>query len=298
MRGVVVVLGNFDGVHLGHRVVIRSAVEKGKELGAKVVAATFDPHPRAVLKPGSEPELLSTLDFRRELLVRAGVDDVRTIRFDRELSLKSPEEFVEEVLVGRLGAKVVVVGENFRFGHRAAGDVKDLGRLMRKHGGEVLPVALRLSEGEQGISSTRIRNLISFGEVREAEKLLGRSYTLRGEVVEGDRRGKQIGFPTANVLHDPSVVVPARGVYAGFVDVGGERYAACTNIGVAPTFDRRESKVEAHLLDFDGDLYGKVVDVGFTQRIREEKKFSGIEELKGQIGRDVEEARRIANGEL
>lgn len=277
---------------------IQQAVERGKELGARVVAATFDPHPRAVLMPGTEPRLLSTLDVRRELLVRAGVDEVRVIRFDRELSMKSPKEFVDEVLVGELGARTVVVGENFRFGHRAVGDVKDLGRLMREHGGEVVPVALRLSETEQGISSSRIRNLISFGEVSEAAKLLGRAYTLRGEVVEGDHRGQQIGFPTANVLQDPSLVVPARGVYAGFVVAERRKYVACTNIGVAPTFDRRESKVEAHVLDFDGDLYGSVIDVGFTRRIREEKKFSGIEELKVQIGQDVEEARRIANGEL
>ncbi len=195
--------------------------------------------------------------------------------------------------MGEIGAEAVVVGENFRFGHRAAGDVRDLAALMEEMGGTAHAVPVR-GAGEHGeISSTRIRTLVCEGEVAEAAGLLGRPYVLRGEVVEGDRRGRTIGFPTANVRPDPAALVPARGVYAGFVRVGEETYAACTNVGVAPTFDRAESRVEAHLLDFQGDLYGRVVDVGFAQRIREEKRFSGVDELKEQIHRDVEEARRI-----
>jgi riboflavin kinase/FMN adenylyltransferase len=212
------------------------------------------------------------------------------------LSRKSPEEFVRDVLVGQVGASVVVVGENFRFGHRAAGHVEDLGRLMRKEGGEAVAVEVRALGEDAGISSTRIRALVSEGRVDEAAGLLGRPYVLRGEVVVGDRRGRTIGFPTANVLPDAEAVVPARGVYAGFVMVGDEKYAACTNVGVAPTFGRAESRIEAYLLDFDGDLYGRIVDVGFTRRIRGEKKFSGLEELKAQIRRDVEEARSVADG--
>ena len=254
-----------------------------------MVAATFDPHPGWVLRPGKQPKLLTTLDLRREVLLWCGADEVYAIRFDRDLSEKSPEQFVRDVLVGELGAAVVVVGENFRFGHKAAGDVDELRRLMLSHGGEVVAVALQ--GGEEEVNSTRIRVLISAGEVEEAAKLLGRPYVLRGEVVEGDRRGRTIGFPTANVLPNPDVVVPANGVYAGYVDVGEERYAACTNIGVAPTFARAESRVEAYLLDFEGDLYGRVVDVGFLSRIRPEIRFSGIEELKAQISADVEEAR-------
>jgi riboflavin kinase/FMN adenylyltransferase len=187
------------------------------------------------------------------------------------------------------------VGENFRFGHKAAGDAGDLERLMRRLGGEAYAVPVRSEDGKSGISSTRIRALIARGEVEEAAKLLGRPYVLRGEVVVGDRRGRSIGFPTANVLPDPDMVVPCRGVYAGFVRVGKDIYAACTNVGVAPTFERREDRVEAYLLDFEGDLYGRVVDVSFVRRIRPERRFSGVDELKEQIARDVEEARRITN---
>ncbi|MGI9047949.1 MAG: bifunctional riboflavin kinase/FAD synthetase [Rubrobacteraceae bacterium] len=294
MRGVVVALGNFDGVHLGHRSVVRRAVEEAERRGVRVVAATFDPHPGWVLRPGKQPKLLTTLDLRREALLGCGADEMYAIRFDGDLSEKSPEEFVRDVLVDELGAGVVVVGENFRFGYKAAGDVDELVRLMRSHGGEVFTVALHRGE-EKEVNSTRIRNLISSGEVDKAADLLGRPYVLRGEVVVGDRRGRTIGFPTANVLPDPDVVVPAHGVYACYVDVGGEKYAACTNIGVAPTFERAESRVEAYLLNFDGDLYGRVVDVDFLTRIRSELRFSGIEELKVQISSDVEEARRVYN---
>jgi len=191
---------------------------------------------------------------------------------------------------------VVVVGENFRFGYRAAGDFEDLLRLMREEGGTAVAVQVRGADMERGISSTRIRALISEGEVTEAAGLLGRPYVLRGEVVVGDMRGRTIGFPTANVLPDPDAVIPARGVYAGFVRVGEEDYAACTNVGVAPTFQRAESRVEAYLLDFEGDLYGRAVDVSFVRRIREERRFSGIDELKGQVQKDVQEARLITDG--
>ncbi|HEY6581669.1 MAG TPA: bifunctional riboflavin kinase/FAD synthetase [Rubrobacter sp.] len=297
MRGVVVALGNFDGVHLGHQEVLGRAVEEGLRRGMRVVAATFHPHPRAVLGAGDPPKLLTPMTLRREELLRHGADEVVEIPFDLELSKKSPEQFVRDVLVGDVGAGVVVVGENFRYGHRAAGDVGDLHRLMREMGGEAVAVEVRgVGEGA-GISSTRIRALVSEGKVDEAASLLGRPYVLRGEVVVGDRRGRTIGFPTANVLPDAEAVLPARGVYAGFVVVGDDEYVACTNVGVAPTFARAESRIEAYLLDFDGDLYGRVIDVGFTRKIRGEKKFSGVAELKAQIQRDVEEARLISDGQ-
>lgn len=297
MRGVVVALGNFDGVHLGHQEVLGRAVEEGLRRGMRVVAATFHPHPRAVLGAGDPPKLLTPMTLRREELLRHGADEVVEIPFDLELSKKSPEQFVRDVLVGDLGAGVVVIGENFRYGHRAAGDVGDLHRLMREMGGEALAVEVRgVGEGA-GISSTRIRALVSEGKVDEAASLLGRRYVLRGEVVVGDRRGRTIGFPTANVLPDAEAVLPARGVYTGFVVVGDDEYVACTNVGVAPTFARAESRIEAYLLDFDGDLYGRVIDVGFTRKIRGEKKFSGVAELKAQIQRDVEEARLISDGQ-
>lgn len=290
-RPVVVALGNFDGVHLGHQAVLARAAEEARIRETRVVAATFWPHPRSVLGTGEPPGLLTTLDLRRGALLRYGADEVREIRFDRGLSKKSPQEFVRDVLVGEIGAGAVVVGQNFRFGYKAAGDVDDLRRLMRRVGGEAYAVEVRGSRGE--ISSTRIRGLLAEGDVGGAAALLGRPYVVRGEVVVGDRRGRTIGFPTANVLPEPAVVVPSHGVYACLVTVEGETHAACTNVGVAPTFARAESRIEAHLLDFDGDIYGEVVDVGFVDRIRGERRFSGVEELRGQIGRDVEEARRM-----
>ncbi|MGH3085765.1 MAG: bifunctional riboflavin kinase/FAD synthetase, partial [Rubrobacteraceae bacterium] len=292
----VVALGNFDGAHLGHQAVLRRAMEEGEERGMRVIAATFDPHPRSVLKPGEAPGLLTTVEARRGLLLEFGVDEVAVIPFDRELSKKSPEEFVEEVLVGKLHANVVVVGENFRFGHKAAGDVEALRSIMRSLGGEAVGVSVRESDGD--ISSTRIRELLGEGLVEEASKLLGRPYSLRGEVALGDKRGRTIGFPTANVEPAREVVVPAGGVYAGFARIDGKRWAACANIGIAPTFGERESRIEAHVIDFDEDIYGKVIEVEFMRRIRGEKRFSGVEELVEQIERDVEEARRIADATI
>lgn len=290
-------MGNFDGVHLGHQVVVRRAVEEARSRGMRAVAVTFDPHPRAVLRPGSEPKLLTVLEVREELLLGCGVDEVRVLRFDLDLSKKSPGDFVREVLVGELGAGVVVVGENFRFGYKASGDVKDLDRHMRDAGGEAYAVptyVLGEAAGSgEAINSTRIRVLLHDGEAREAARLLGRPYSLRGVVVEGDKRGHALGFPTANVLPGAVALVPGRGVYAGHVRVGEERYGACTNVGVAPTFERRESRVEAYLLDYEGDLYGEVIDVTFEERLRPEKQFSGVYELKEQIARDVAEARRV-----
>jgi riboflavin kinase/FMN adenylyltransferase len=296
MRPVVVALGNFDGVHLGHQEVLRRAVEEGRRGDMKVVAATFHPHPRAVLGAGDPPKLLTPLGLRSEMLLRYGADDVWVIPFDVALSRKTPEQFVNDVLIGEGGAGVVVVGENFRFGHKAAGHFGDLLRLMREAGGTAVGVRVRGGGMEGGISSTRIRALVSGGDVTEAAGLLGRPYMLRGEVVVGDRRGRSIGFPTANVLPDTDAVIPARGVYAGSLRFGEKEYTACTNVGVAPTFGRTESRVEAYLLDFEGDLYGRVVDVSFVKRIREERRFSGVDELIGQIRRDVDEARIIAGG--
>jgi riboflavin kinase/FMN adenylyltransferase len=267
-------------------------VEEGRARNLQTIAATFNPHPRSVLWPGNEPKLLTTPEVRREVLLACGVEEVREIRFDRELSKKSPRDFVLEVLAGSLGAGVVVVGENFRFGHKACGDVAVLRRYMQEAGGEAYAVPISNVLGKD-ISSTRIRELVAEGEVRQAARLLGRPYLLRGEVVEGDKRGRTIGFPTANVLPDERALVPGRGVYVGHARLGSEHYGACTNVGTAPTFDRRDSRVEAYLLGYEGDLYTKVVDVTFEERLRPEKRFLGIVELKEQIARDVEEARNF-----
>jgi riboflavin kinase/FMN adenylyltransferase len=296
MRPVVIALGNFDGVHLGHQEVLKRAVEEGRRRGMRVIAATFHPHPRAVLGAGDPPKLITPVELRCEMLLSYGADEVWVIPFDVAMSRKTPEQFVKDVLIGEGGAGVVVVGENFRFGHKALGHFSDLHRLMRQEGATAVGVQVRGWGMGGGISSTRIRALISGGEVTEAAGLLGRPYVLRGEVVVGDKRGRSIGFPTANVLPDADAVIPASGVYAGFVRFGEKEYAACTNVGVAPTFGRTESRVEAYLIDFEGDLYGRVVDVSFVKRIRQERRFSGVDELIGQIRRDVGEARIIADG--
>ena len=293
MRTVVVALGNFDGVHLGHQEVLRRAVEEGRRRGMKVVAATFHPHPRTVLGAGNPPKLLTPVELRCEMLLGYGADEVWVIPFDVALSRKTPEQFVKDVLIGEGGAGVVVVGENFRFGHKAAGHFSDLLRLMREAGGTAVGVQVRGGGMEDGISSTRIRALVSGGEVSEAAGLLGRPYMLRGEVVVGDKRGRSIGFPTANVLPDADAVIPAQGVYAGFVRFGEEQYAACTNVGVAPTFGRAESRVEAYLLDFEGDLYRRQLHVDFIARLRDELKFADVAALTRQMHEDAAQAKRI-----
>lgn len=287
-----VALGNFDGVHLGHQVVLERVIEEGRKRDLEVIAATFEPHPRAVLKPESAPQLLTGIETRRRLLLEAGMDDVAVVPFDRDLSTESPEEFVSSVLVEKLRARVVVVGENFRFGYRASGDVEDLKRIMVARGGEAFGVGVRAG-GEGVISSTRIREMLLAGDVDGASRLLGRPHEVAGTVIPGDRRGRTIGFPTANVLPPRSLLVPARGVYACLVGLGGEVYPACVNVGVAPTFGERESRIEAHILDFDRDIYGEVIQVGFVERIRGERKFSGVDELVDQIHRDLRGARGI-----
>ncbi|WP_119068001.1 bifunctional riboflavin kinase/FAD synthetase [Rubrobacter indicoceani] len=294
-RGRAVALGNFDGVHLGHRVVLDRAIEEGRKRNLEVIAATFDPHPRAVLKPESAPKLLSDLKTRKRLLVEAGMDGVAVVPFDRDLSTESPEEFVESVLIRTLGAEVVVVGKNFRFGYRASGGLADLQRIMASHGGEAFGAGVRQA-GAEVISSTRIRAMLDAGDVAGAATLLGRPHEVTGIVIPGDRRGRTIGFPTANVLPPQDVIVPERGVYACLVRLRGELYPSCVNVGFAPTFGERESRIEAHLLDFEGDIYGERIGVGFVSRIRGEKKFSGVEELVEQIGRDSERARSLLAG--
>lgn len=297
MRGVgesgrsVVALGNFDGVHLGHRAVVGRAAEEARGRGWRCVVATFDPHPREVLRPGEGPQLLTPLEVRRELLLEAGADEVVAVPFTRELSRKSPEEFVRDVLVGSLRAGLVVVGENFRFGYKAAGDFGELRRRMEEAGGGAIAVPITESDG--GISSTAIRRLVAEGRTREVARLLGRPYSVRGPVVRGDARGRKLGYPTANVLPDERQLVPGYGIYAGRVRVGGEWFGAAISVGVAPTFERRDGRIEAYLLDFDRDIYGEVVDVEFVEYLRGEEKFDGVEALVEQMGRDVEAARTV-----
>jgi riboflavin kinase/FMN adenylyltransferase len=296
----VVVIGNFDGVHLGHRHVIRRAGEVADEAGLPVVAVTFDPHPIAVLRPEHAPLALTDIERRCFLLSEAGVDDVFVIPFSREIAAWTPEEFVDRVIVDGLHATAVVVGGNFRFGARAAGDVAMLTEAGRSRDFRVEGVAL--DGGPQVWSSTYVRTCLAGGDVEGAAEALGRPYSVVGPVVRGERRGNQLGFPTANVP-TRGLAAPADGVYAGWLTVldrttgrpSGEPMPAAISVGTNPTFDgERERRVEAYVLDrTDLDLYHELVEVSFVSRIRGMVKFEGVEALVETMAEDVVRTREL-----
>jgi len=293
----VVTIGNFDGMHLGHQHVVRRAREVAGEVGVDtVVAVTFDPHPIAVLRPEHAPPTLTTIDERLRLLGEAGVDAVLVIPFSREIAAWSPEEFIDRILVGSLHAKAVVVGANFRFGNRAAGDRQTLREAGDQQG--FLLDAVQLDGGPQVWSSTYVRTCLAAGDVAGAAEALGRPYVTRGVVIEGDKRGREMGFPTANVPVVPGAAAPADGVYAGWlrrVDGDDEKHPAAISVGTNPTFDgQRDRRVEAYVLDrTDLDLYGIEVEVEFVDRIRGMVRFDGIDDLLVAIADDVERTREI-----
>jgi riboflavin kinase/FMN adenylyltransferase len=301
----VVTIGVFDGVHRGHRAVVRTAVAKGRELGLPTVVMTFDPHPSEIVRPGSHPPLLTTQRHRAELLAAEGVDAVLVLPFSLDMSRWSPAEFIEKVLVDSLHARAVVVGANFRFGHRAAGNVATLQEAGDRQGFEVVPVSLQAPEGEHPdhrYSSTRVRALVAEGGVAEAAELLGRPHRVEGVVVRGDQRGRELGFPTANVETVPFAAIPSDGVYAGWLvtDVDKPekafRHPAAVSIGTNPTFDGTERRVEAYALDRDDlDLYGTHVAVEFAARIRETLKFDSVEALLDRMADDCKVAREITD---
>jgi riboflavin kinase / FMN adenylyltransferase len=276
-----VAVGEFDGVHVGHREVID---------GAETVL-TFEPHPRAVVAPDSAPALLTTLAIKADLVAGLGVQELVVIPFDGTFASQTAQEFIDHVLVGQLGAQRVSVGENFRFGHRAKGDAA---LLSHQPAFETRVVDMVEMDGEI-VSSTHIRGLVTAGEVDVAQRFLGAPFQMRGEVAHGDKRGRTLGFPTANLVPKPGLVVPGHGIYACRARVGGEEHLAATNVGVRPTFKTgRGLLVEAYLLDFDGDIYGEELELDFLQRLRGEKRFDSVETLVAQMHRDVEQARRIA----
>lgn len=289
----IVSIGFFDGVHRGHQTIIRRAARLGEEAGLRSVVVTFDRHPMEVVNPGSQPKLLMTLARRARNLATQGVDLVVVVPFDDNLRHLSPEAFVEHVLVEPLQARRVIVGGNFRFGHRAAGDVSTLAELGPNHGFDAEGVTLLELDGVV-ISSTAIRAAIDAGDVEHASRMLGRPPAVDGVVVRGDQRGKGLGYPTANLQIGRRVAVPAKGIYAGgFTLADGTEHPCVTSVGVNPTFGGQELRVEAHLLDFDGDLYGVEAQVDFRHRLRDEEKFESVEALVAQIDRDAAEARRL-----
>jgi riboflavin kinase/FMN adenylyltransferase len=304
--GTAVTIGAYDGVHLGHRRVIAEVRRRAAERGLRSAVVTFDRHPASVVRPESAPLLLTDLAQKIELLAETGVDYCLVVTFDEARSTESAEDFVHDVLVGCLNAKAVVVGEDFHFGHGRAGNVP----LLRKLGSELgftvegldlvgaagTPVPI----GDQ-VSSTRIRSLLAAGDVTGGRELLGRPHEVRGVVAHGDARGgAELGYPTANVSVPGSILLPADGIYAGwYVRPGGDVHAAALSLGRRPTFYETAdaSLLEAHLLDFAGDLYDEPARVRFVQRLRGEVKFDSVEALVEQIGRDVDDSRRLLDAD-
>ena len=274
-------VGEFDGVHIGHREVIR---------GADTVL-TFEPHPRAVVAPDSAPKLLTPLAIKADLIAGLGVRELVVIPFDGSFAAQTAQEFIDRELIERLGARTVSVGENFRFGNRAKGDTE----LLRAQDAFATRVSELVEVDGEIVSSTHIRGLVSAGEVAAAARFLAAPFQMRGTVAHGDKRGRTLGFPTANLVPDSALVVPDHGIYACLAEVGGERRIAAVNVGVRPTFQTgRGLLVEAFLLDFDGDIYGQELRLDFLERLRGEKRFDSVEALVEQMHRDVDEARRIA----
>ncbi|MBO0747699.1 MAG: bifunctional riboflavin kinase/FAD synthetase [Acidimicrobiaceae bacterium] len=306
--GCVATIGAFDGVHLGHRRVIAQVRRLAAERGVPSAVVTFDRHPASVVRPESAPGLLTDLDQKLDLLAETGVDYTVVVHFDQERAHESAEDFVATVLVGFLHVRAVIVGADFHFGYRRAGNVallEKLGAAEPTHslggtGFDVIGVDLFDELGRSGadaVSSTRIRQLLlREGDVAGAARLLGRFHQVRGVVVHGDRRGGVLGFPTANIAVPAEVVVPADGVYAGwYVRPDGLRRPAALSVGGRPTFydDADLSLLEAYLLDFDGDLYGEEARVSFVARVRDQRRYESLEELVEQMARDVDATRRI-----
>jgi riboflavin kinase / FMN adenylyltransferase len=277
-------VGTFDGVHLGHREVIS---------GADTVL-TFDPHPVTVIAPAAAPPLLTTLDRKAELIAGLGVEELVVIEFDARFAQRSAQDFVDAVLIGRLGATRVSVGENFRFGHNAEGDAD---RLAADDRFETRVVPLLEVDGEV-VSSSHIRGLVRGGAVEYADKLLGAPFAVEDIVVHGDRRGRELGYPTANLVPRDGYVTPGHGVYACRATLpDGRAFTAATNVGVRPTFvTGRGELIEAYLLDFDGDLYDRPLRVEFLKRLRGEKRFDSVDALIAQMAADVDDARAVADG--
>ena len=289
MRPTVLTLGVFDGLHLGHQKIMQTVVERAKAADAVATAITFDPHPRAVLHPESAPPLLQTLDQRLANFEVLGIEQAIVISFDREFASQSAEDFIRDIIHDRLHAREVYLGKGFAFGRGRSGNIE----LLRKMSGELNFVADEVDEvrlRNHRISSSRIREQLGLGHVDLVRRMLGRPYGVEGVIIRGDRRGHTIGFPTAN-LHPHNRVIPKYGVYATATLIAGQWRRSITNIGVRPTFGvDTEPSIETYIFDFDGELYGDVLRVRFLHRIRDERKFSGVDELKKQIEKDTRRA--------
>lgn len=284
-----VAIGVFDGVHLGHQALIRQTAEGAKQLGGRCLAATFDPLPIQALAPGAPPSALSDIDDRVRWLRVAGADDVAVFHFTRDFATLSADEFVRR-LVGAGEVRRIFVGEDFQFGHDRGGNVRTLAAAGADHTFEVV-IATQVTDGGEVVSSTRVRNALLAGDVTAAARLLGRPYSVKGNVVHGAKRGRALGFPTINLAVPAERLLPRDGIYAMTVRVRDESVAAAASLGVRPTFGGGDRALEAYLLDWQGDVYGDTIEAAFVKRLRDELRFASGKELAEQIARDVEGTR-------
>jgi riboflavin kinase/FMN adenylyltransferase len=290
----VVTIGNFDGLHLGHRKILQSVRERARAGGERAAVITFDPHPMRVLHPDRAPLMIQTLSQRLAGFEQMGLDAALVLRFDLALSKMTAEDFISKMVVAGLRAKAILVGANFRFGHRGAGDVEMLGEFGKRYGFEV-DIVSPVEIGGQIVSSTAVRAAVASGDVAEAIPLLGRAFSLTGEIRSGAGRGRTILFPTLNLAPEQELL-PKLGVYATESFVGGRLYSSVTNVGTRPTFNGSGVTVESHLFGFGETVTSGAMEVSFQARIRDEQKFSGVEALRGQIARDIDAARRLLSG--
>jgi riboflavin kinase/FMN adenylyltransferase len=289
-HGCVATIGNFDGVHLGHQAVLGQLAEKADELTLPLVVVTFEPQPQEYFRPQESPPRLTRFREKVQALRRYAVDRVLVLRFNQTFSQQSPDEFIQNLLVNGLGVKYLVIGDDFRFGKDRAGDFAMLQAAGHAHGFEVVNMHTFIQNGER-VSSTRVREALGKGDLNEAEKLLGRTYRMSGRVAHGDKRGRTIGFPTANIfLHRKAI--PLRGVFViQLYGIAGEPVPGVANLGTRPTVDGMRTLLEVHLFNFDRDIYGCHVHVDFLLKLRDEKRFDSFDKLKEQILVDVDKAK-------
>ncbi len=290
-QGGAVAIGNFDGVHKGHQQMIANLVVLAHKKKTTSVVLTFSPHPIELLRPQYVPPWLSTLEQKAELLQQYGVDDVIAYPIDFEFLQLSPRQFFDEIIQKKLQAVGMVEGENFCFGHQRSGNITTLQTLCNQFDIE-LDILKPVKIDGEAVSSTRIRNAITAREMQQAVTLLGHPYCLKGNVISGEKRGRELGFPTAN-LSDIKTLIPAEGVYAGIVHHANSDWIAAINVGSNPTFEQNQQKIEVHLLDYQGDLYHQELTVGFLQEIRSVKQFASKEELQHQLQIDIEQIRKV-----
>ena len=291
-QGCVATIGNFDGVHLGHQAVLGQLAEKADELCLPLTVVTFEPQPQEVFRPEQAPPRLTRFREKVQALRRYAVDRVLVLKFNKGFAQQSPDDFIQNLLVNGLGVKYLVIGDDFRFGKDRAGDFGRLQAAGKEHGFEVVNMHT-FALDEERVSSTRVREALGEGDLNAAEKLLGRIYRMSGRVAHGDKKGRTIGFPTANI-HLHRIATPLRGVFAvELFGLEGEPLTGVANLGTRPTVCGMRTLLEVHLFDFEGDIYGKHVHVDFLHKLRDERRFESFDELKAQILRDAEQARHF-----